>query len=173
MEKYEIGQVVNSFKNHQEGVYFDISDIGATMLVFFRNPTQKEISQFESNKSFEIRFVELHSIIIITVKIGILNWMDAPYTPHLSKNLTGLQIPNKGEGLSLTLILVDAITGEIKHMRILGLSELFTKNLFCATIDHKAQSFNVEKYNNSLAKIFSTYTTNEIVKLSKCYCKIN
>lgn len=35
MYKYEVGQCIENFKNHEEGVQFDISDDGATMLVFF------------------------------------------------------------------------------------------------------------------------------------------
>ncbi len=173
MKKYEVGQVVNEFKYHQEGVYFDISDEGATLLVFFKNPNPSEIEQFKAGKGFEIRFTELYDIIMITVKIGNLNWMDAPYTPHLSQNLTKFTVPNEGQGLGLSLILVDAASGAIKHMRLLGLSERFTRQLFGVVMENKAKDFDKSKYNLSLNRIFSTYQTNQIVKLSKDYCKAN
>lgn len=173
MYKYEVGQVINSFKCRSEGVQFDISDAGATMLVFFQNPTVGEIEQFKPGKSFEIRFMELYGVIIITVKIGSLNWMDAPYTPHLSRELTKFQLPDENQGLGLTLILVDTATGEIKHIRLLGLSEKFTKKLFGAVMEQKVRAFNEEEYNNSLSRIFATYDTKQIVKLSRDYCKIN
>lgn len=173
MKKYEAGQVIDSFKNHKEGVYFDIDDSGATLLVFFQNPTSNEIEQFESCKNFEIRFTELYNVIMITAKIGSLNWVDAPYTPHLSENLTKFQIPGENQGLGLTLILVDAITGEIKHIRLLGLSERFTKELFGIIMEHKTREFNRTEYQNSLNKIFSSYKTSQIVKISKSYCKIS
>lgn len=173
MFEYKVGQIVDSFKYHSEGVQFDISDNGATMLVFFQSPTMEETEQFKSGKSFEIRFTELYGVIMITVKIGNLNWMDAPYTPHLSPNLTKFQIPNENQGLGLTLIFVDAKTGEIKHIRLLGLSERFTKQLFGTVMEHKTKGFNKENYNDSLNRIFSTYQTRQIVKLSKSYCKIN
>lgn len=83
---YEVGQVVDKFKNHQEGVLFDVADDGATMIAFFKKPSGNEISQFQGN--FEIRLTELYGIIMMTFKIGHLNWMDAPYSPHLSKHLT-------------------------------------------------------------------------------------
>lgn len=172
MFKYEVGQVVNNFKYHSEGVQFDISDEGATILVFFQSPTMEEIEQFKSGKAFEIRFTELYGVIMITVKIGNLNWMDAPYTPHLSPNLTRFQIPNENQGLGLTLIFVDAKTGEIKHIRLLGLSERFTKQLFGTIMEHKTKEFDKANYNNSLNRIFSAYQTNQIVKMSKSYCKI-
>ncbi len=173
MYKYEVGQVVDSFRHRPEGVQFDISDEGATMLVFFQGPTEEEIDQFKSGKDFEIRFAELYGVIMVTVKIGNLNWMDAPYTPHLSRSLTRFQLPNEGQGLGLTLLLVDAITGEIKHIRLLGLSERFTKRLLGTAMEHKIKPFSKAEFDNSVNRIFSTYRTSQIVKLSKDYCKIN
>lgn len=173
MEKYEVGQIIDIFKNHKEGIYFDLDDSGATLLVFFQNPTPNETEQFKSGKSFEIRFTELYNVIMITVKIGSLNWVDAPYTPHLSKNLTKFQIPGENQGLGLTLILIDAITGEIKHIRLIRLSERFTKELFGVVMEHKIREFDKTQYKNSLNRIFSAYKTSQIVKMSKSYCKIN
>ncbi len=173
MYKYEVGQIVDAFKYHSENVQFDIADDGATILVFFQSPTTEEVEQFKAGKNFEIRFTELYGVIMITVKIGKLNWMDAPYTPHLSKNLTKFQLPNENQGLGLTLILVDTITGEIKHVRLLGLSEKFTKRLFGVVMEHKVKSFDELEYDKSINRIFTTYQTNQIVKLSKDYYKIN
>ena len=173
MNKYEVGQIVESFKYHQECVQFDLADDGAIMLVFFKSPTQSEIEQFKSGKNFEIRFTEIYDVIMITVKIGNLNWMDSPYSPHLSKNLTKFELSNEGHGLGLTLILIDAITGEIKHIRLLGLSERFTKRLFGVVMEQKVSEFSVEKYNSTINRIYSIYPTTQIVKMSKDYCKFN
>lgn len=172
MYRYEVGKVTEEFKHHQECVKFDIADDGAVMLVFFQNPTAEEIKQFEAGRNFEISFAELYGVIMITVKIGSLNWMDAPYSPHLSKNLTKFQMPNENQGLGLTLVLIDAVTGEIKHVRLLGLSEKFTKQLFGIVMEQKIREFDIVEYNNSLNRIYSTYSTNQIVKMSKYY-KIN
>lgn len=173
MNIYKIGQVIDSFKHYKEGITMDVSDEGAIMSVFFQNPTTEEIEQFQSGKSFEIRFTELYNVLMFTVKIGNLNWMDAPYSPHLSKHLTKFQFPNKNQGLALHLILIDAATGEIKQRRLLGLSERFTKKLFGILMEQKMSDFNITEYNQSLNRIYSAYPTNRIVKLSKDYCKIN
>lgn len=172
MTSYRVGQVIENFKNHHEGVLFDIADDGATLIIFFGNPTQDEINQFKSGNKFEIRFLELYGLIIITAKIGNLNWMDAPYLSHLSKNLSELSSVGKNQGLGLTIMLVDAVTGEIKHMRLVGLSERFTKQLFKVVSEQKLKDFNVIEYREALNKIYSSYSTNQIVKMSRDYCKI-
>lgn len=173
MYKYEVGQVIDNFRNHAEGTQFDLADDGATMIVFFNRPTNNEIEQFKAGKSFEIRFVELKDVIMITAKIGNLNWMDAPYTPHLSKNLTKIQLPNENQGLGLTLMLVDAVTGEIKHIKFLGLSERFTKKLYGTVMELKVKEFDKNSYIAVLNSIFTSYDTKQIVKMSTDYCKMN
>ena len=172
MDGYKVGEVVENFRFHEECVQFDILDDGAVMLVFFQEPTQKEISQFKSDKNFEIRFTELYGIIMVTAKIGNLDWMDAPYTPHLSKNLTKFQIPNKGQGLGLTLILIDAISGRVEHIRSIGLSESFTRKLFAYAMEEKMNSFDRQEFDHNLQRIYSSYTTEQIVNLSKDYCRV-
>lgn len=162
MQRYRVGQIVDNFKNHHEGAYFDISDEGATLLVFFKNPTSSEIDQFKTGQYFEIRFIELYEIIMITVKIGDLNWMDAPYTPHLSFYLTELQLPKVNQGLALSLFLIDAASGEIKHMRLIGLSEEFTIQLFKTIIENRNKPFDEKNTTILLMEFFPSILPNKL-----------
>lgn len=173
MYKYEVGQIIPAFMGHAENVYFNMDNGGATMFVFFQSPTMKEIKQFKSGKEFQIRFVELYDVIMLMAKIGDLDWMDAPYTPHLSPDLTQFAIPTEGQGLGLTLILVDATTGQIKSIRLLGLSENFTRKLLGTVIKNAKKTFNINSYNMNIVKIYSQYPTKKLVKMSNDYCKIN
>jgi hypothetical protein len=173
MNKYEVGQIIEKFKNYQEGMRFELSDDGAVLQVFMETPTKNEIEQFGTKNRFEIRFTEMYNVIMITTKIGNLNWMDAPYSPHLSENLNKFQLPNENQGLGLTLVLIDCLTGEIKHLRFLSLSEHFTKNLFGVIMEQKIKPFNIEEYRMGVSRIYASYSTNKLVKLSKDYCKIN
>lgn len=171
MEVYKVGQVVEKFKNHAEEVLFDVTDEGANLLVFFNNPTENEIKQFDFGNNFEIRLTELYDVMMFTFKIGSLNWMDAPYSPHLSLNLTTLQMSEKSQGLGLTLFLINAINGKIEHIRFLGLSQEFTEYVFVTIKRQIASEFDVLKYQMSLNKIFETYSTNQIMQMSDFYCK--
>ena len=171
MYKYEVGQVIPAFVGHQECTVFNIADDGATMIYFYNRPTPDEIAQFESEKPFEIRFTTMRGIIFVTAKVGNLPWADMPYTPHLSKDLTTLQIPNDGQGLALVLYLVDSSNGQLKHMRLLGLSERFTKSLMGEALEIKMQQFDRSAYNQSLSFIYSAYSTKQIMQMSKEYCR--
>lgn len=165
LHMYSVGQVIEQFAAHKEEVLFDIDDGGATLLIFFNDPTEKEIEQFSAGKSFEIRFTELYSIIMVTAKIGELNWIDAPYTIHLSKNLSNLAVPEDGQGLALTLMLIDGNNGQIKNIRLLGLSKEFTTKLYAAILRQSQKEFSKPRHYENLSKVFNRYKTDEIVKM--------
>lgn len=172
MYQYKIGQVIPEFLNHDEMLQFDLADDGAFMLVFFKNPTEDEIEQFQSNQPFEIRLTKMKNIIFLMSKIGNLEWMDAPYNPHLSQNLTKYTLPSEGYGLGLMLILIDAVTGCVKSLRLLELSEKFTKSLYQEVINESVKDFDYKEYLKSINEIYMEYQTKDLKKLSNSYCKI-
>lgn len=53
MYKYEVGQCIENFKNHEEGVQFDISDDGATMLVFLKLQHRMKLNNLNQGKNLK------------------------------------------------------------------------------------------------------------------------
>lgn len=137
------------------------------MIVQFSDPEINEVEQFKEGKPFEIKFTTLYGIMMITVKIGNLNWMDAPYSPNLSKGTVKYQMPQDGQGLALTIYFADANTGELKSLRLVGLSTRFTQELFKEAMMQKMAPFNIAEYQNNLNKVFQRYSTKDIVKFSR------
>lgn len=97
---------------------------------------------------------------------------DVYYNSNLSINLTEFILPNEGEGVVLTLMLIDSSIGKIKFIRTMSLSNNFTKELFKAAIKQRQKEFNILEYNRNINAIYSKYTTNQIVNMSDCYCRI-
>ena len=166
---YEVGQIVEQFRNHQEGTVFDLDDCGGELRVYISHPTQDEIQQFTEGSKFEIRMVELYGVIMLSLKFGNLPWADAPYTPHLSKNLTRAYEFEAGQGIALTLLLIDAATGEIKHMRLIGLPERFSRKLFAVIEEHRKKHFDKAEYARAIDRIYSTYSTKQLAKMGDAY----
>lgn len=173
MYTYRVGQVIPNFIHHSEGIQFDIADNGATMIIFFDRPKEKEIKQFEAGNQFIIGFTELNGVIMLTIKIGNLNWMDTSYSPHLSKNLTRFELPGEGKGLSLVLYLVDSNKGVIEYMRLISLTTDFTRKLFGVAMEQKMSPFSQIDYLKRVKQIYAKYSTNQIVKMTKNFCKLN
>lgn len=170
---FRVGEAIEEFRGRSEGTLLDISDDGAVMFVFFNSPTAQEIEQFQGQKRFEIRLARIKNIMMFLAKIGNLEWMDFPYSPHLSKNLTELKQLEAGVGLALTVMLVDALTGEVKAIRLLGLSERFTKVVFRAINEEKMKAWNQMEYNMNISDVYRKYSTKTLVNFARDYCKFN
>lgn len=172
-EKYEVGGILEKAVGKTEGAYIDVDDAGMQIIILFDGPKPEEIAQFEQEKPFEIRFVTLSDIMMFTLKIGNLNWMDAPYSPHLSLGLTkDFEEIKPGEGLAAMLILADARNAKIKSMRLLGLSEKFSKEFVSEARRLKDKVFVKSQYDYALQNLYRKYETKEIVKLSDIRCKM-
>lgn len=148
-------------KNYAEGVKFSVSDGGGELIVFFQRPTAREIEQFKTGK-IKFGYYTYKNVIMLLVKIGDLEWMDAPYSVHLSKNLTKLQNVEEGQGLGTVIVLVDAVGGEIKTLRLVGANHRLTKGLFKAIEEQRKIPF--DDYDENMNYLFKTYTTKELVK---------
>ena len=100
--------------------------------------------------------------------------MDAPYSPHLEQesNINREELETGDQGFSLNLVLISSLDGEIKTLRIIGLSNKFSKELANQIEELKKKEFDKYDYENNLNKLFSKYTTKEIYKMSINYCKI-
>lgn len=165
MYSYEVGKCYSS-AIRQEGTVFDLADDGAYLNVFFHKPTEDEIEQFDTGCPFEFRFVVQQNIAMCLFRIGSLNWMDAPYTPHLSKALTRFTFPADGEGLSLVISLFDCSTGELKKLRYLSLGTKFTKKFFGEIMELKMKPFSKSEYIASINNIYAKYSTKDLLKFS-------
>jgi len=172
-QKFETGKSIESFMGHAEGVSFGFNEAGAIMIIFFDNPTPDEIDQFKSGKRFEMRMIVLSGIIMITVKIGDLNWMDSPYTPHSNKDKAVFKDIIDGTGYALTLMLVNGQNGKIEHLRMIGMSEKFSRSFKKIAEDNLSNDFDINTYNLNLNLILSKYQTKDIVKMSTDYFKIS
>lgn len=173
MERLEVGQVKESWINHNEGTYFNFDNLGVSLITFFHSPTQYEIAQFHSTARFEMRVITLKDIIIFTIKIGSLNWMDAPYSPHLNTTEPILEEISEGSGYALTLILVDAKTGKIEHLRLISISNDFSKKIKKEIESNLTKTFDQSSYAQNLQFIFKNYTTKQLASMSNTYFKIN
>ena len=119
--------------------------------------------------------ITMNNIIFLTFKFGDLPWMDAPYTPHLSKNLhfdDFNDLKDDGKGLSLIVYLIDSDNGQIKVMRLLGMDNKFSRSLIKDISEISQKEFDQFTYHADLSQVYCKYSTNDLTKLADCYFKI-
>ncbi|MFR8871637.1 MAG: hypothetical protein ACLVIH_16775 [Paraclostridium sordellii] len=161
----EVGKPIEGIeKRYNEGITFDITDNGANVIIKFDSPILEEIKAIKEEK-IKYAYYMQGNVIFMLFKFGDLDWMDAPYSVHLSKNLTRFLEINDGQGLALNIHLVDAKTGILKVLRLVGLSNAFSKALIKDIEKQKEMSY--EGYESTMNTIFRTYSTKELVKRAK------
>ena len=125
MNVLEVGKVMPKFIGQPDGTVFDISDAGGLILVKMRNPREEEIKNHTVG-DVQIRAALMGPVIMMTAKFGSEEWCDMPYTPHLSRNLSYLPTVHDGEGMGITVVVVDTASGKICGIRFISMTSAFT-----------------------------------------------
>lgn len=111
MHEFKVGELFDKNKtNYPEGCIFDITDSGANLFIYFKNPTMKEIESCKKGAA-TFKFIKLDSVIFFLAKLGELKTLDCPYSIHLSKHLSKINYPEDNMGLNLTIYLINAANG--------------------------------------------------------------
>lgn len=154
-----------------KGILFDITDSGALLHIYFDRPEEAEITEMMSNKPVKMAFLSKENVIIMLVKLGNLNWMDAPYSPHLSKNMTHLPVPEKGMGLGVHLLLFDTYTGELKTQRLFSMGEKLTGDLVKEIAKLRLKPFDAQAYSRDIQSAYR-FSTDDLVKQARMIYRV-
>lgn len=167
-----VGQVVPEAIGRKDEIIFDIDDVGISITAYYNLPKESEIKNYTGPSGFEIRYSKFKEFLMITAKIGDLPWVDMPYTPHLSINLTRIIVPEEGQGLSLWLRLIDTSTGKIVSQRLIGLSTEFSLKLIDDIEDCMQNQFDLPSYSKKIADLYARYSIRQLAEQYKVRCKI-
>ena len=172
MDKLEVGGKFTLLANRQEGTYFEITESGPMWFFNYFSPTEQEIADISEGSAFEIREMVMSNVLWLFVKCGNQEWAEAPFNPHLSKS-TGLQpISDEASGYGLTLVLVDAADCTIRHMRLIGLGNRFSRQLYKDITELRNNEFDQYAYDTAIARAQMVYSTPQMVRQCRNYWKL-
>lgn len=170
-EKLEVGQIVPELQG-KDIIQFDLSDSGCSLSIIWPDMSDKEINALRSGK-LEIRTLGMGHVIFILLKFEGLPWVEAPYSPHLSKNLSEFPEIEEGQGLALVIQAAESKTGEVKVLRMIGLptkfSRAFIKELQEMMLDAPES---IEAYRMEVSALQNNYTIEQLVSYSEPGCKL-
>ena len=167
----EVGKRYENVCRQEEGCYVDIDSAGIRIMAIFDKPTEGERKSMSNGSPLEIRLITMRGIMLFLMKFGDMPWMDAPYTPHLSKGDISIG-QEDGKGLATTIQLFDRGTGELLVQRLVGLNEEMTKKIAREIDDMKKKPFDQIDYADNLRQIYGAYTTKDLVEMSSRGFKI-
>lgn len=157
-------QVGGYHPNHTgtEGIKFDFNQAGGIIDIFYNRPTAKEIEQIKSGK-IKVGLCQKNGVIFLLLKLGSLNWMDTPYSVHLSKPYE-LQNVMVGTGYALNLRFADAGSGCIKVLRLFTMPTDISREFKKMVDAQRLLPFDKAEYHRKLTQVTSAYETTTLVK---------
>lgn len=163
---HEVGKPYSGAIPYAEGGYFDMTDSGGQLTVFYNRPNAKEIDNIRKGE-LKVALTVKDGCIFLLVKFGDLPWMDMPYNAHLSKNLSKLEEPNSTESYGLLVTLVDVSNREVKAIRLLGLPNRLSVTLKRA-IEEQLRTPPVSSYENNVRvdAIYRRYRTKDLLSFA-------
>jgi hypothetical protein len=167
MQALEVGGLIDpNTKKFAESVKFDFDSSGGILYMFWGSPTNKEIRNCQKGTA-SFSLVEVDGVLFFLSRFGDLKWQEAPYHVRLSQPFE-VEKPTftDGTGYALTVILVDADTGIIKALRMIGLPTGLSLKFIDAVERQLKESFNHAEYLSRVKGVYNRYSTMDLVKLS-------
>lgn len=162
---YAYGDVLPQYM----GSYIDATQFNfvkgySILLIIVPDPTQEELRQIKY-EPFEMRMTCFPDTLWLTFRFGKLGFMDAPFTPHLTK---GIQYPKGLDGACdiLQIFVIDSVTGAVKAIRAISYSEAFSAALRVGCMCLLPQDFNADVYDYLLHTTQLKYSAEEIANVA-------
>jgi hypothetical protein len=135
--------------------------------MYFDKPTDSEVESVKSGR-VELGLCVKENTIFFLSKFSGMEWMDAPYSPYLSKNTRFDDLAND-MGYALHVVLVDASSGIIKAMRLIGMQTHFSKILRKEILNQLGNDFSNQLHQERVDKVYKNYQTHSLVKYATTY----
>lgn len=172
MEVIEIGKSIPKFVNHEEGAVFDFSDIGAYLLIFYKKPTPEEVNAIRFGE-IKIGAFLYQNVIFMAVKTENNDYLDCPYSIHLSKELTNISNLDDRSGYLLHIILIDADAGVPLFLRVVGLRNRFSNEFKKCIEAQKREPFDKATYAENIKTAYRAYTAKYMLQKATITTKID
>lgn len=164
-EFISVGQRVPEWAVGTDGCVMEYHSIsGLTLMYFLNNPTREECHVFETSQNFRISFTSFMDVGFFSFKVGDLEWSDCAFSPNLYSKIPEFPLLASGHGYTLNLMLIDAATGEIKSIRLIGLGHKFSCQFRDWCLNSLQKDISNEIYHDVVTKAFERFTTKELVK---------
>lgn len=124
-----VGKIYPEWQTKQDGFRLEWGDAGFILCAMLNGISAEEKEQFAPQKKLTVRYTVIGDVCYFTFMFGDMPWADCPFSPALYRNLgknTTFPDIEDGQGLALTVLLIDTGTGELCRVRLIGLGHDFS-----------------------------------------------
>lgn len=165
MYEYAVGKPYNPSRTvWPETPFLRLTEQGTQLLLFYRSPTDQEISAIRVGKA-SFGWIGSEHTGVLGFRFQPLPWSDVPYTPHRKSPDDMPGLPEGGDQQLVQVVLVDADTGIIRAVRTLTWPERFTKAVRASVQEMLDKPFSPSAADAALDALYARYPdTNQLVR---------
>ena len=155
MSTLQVGELyVSSRTSWPEGSLVQMGTSGMSLVLRVAHPTPEEVRDARKGPP-QFAWIDAEHTGILACQLGEQPWVDAPYTPHLD------QPGGVPEGTQCTVVLLDAATGLVCSVRLVGLPAAFMSAVRDSVQRMAATSFSRTAYDATIGNLYARYPTAE------------
>lgn len=151
----------------QEGTFLEYTESGPILIFALNNLTETEIEGAKKGQ-IELAIYASDPVLWFLHKIkGLEDWSDTPFSIRLydDKGITfdWSEPIEEGKGVGLQIVLVDAATGVIKALRLIGMPTKFSKEFRQAILGQLEVPFSKEEYDSAIQYVYRNLRTKDLL----------
>lgn len=168
MQAYEVGKLYNPNRNRwPEAAQYNFRGGEHELVLFFNAPTKREVRAVGNERAEFALYLERGQIVFLYRFGEAVPWSDAPYSIHLVPPEDRTLPEDTGEyHVLLHIILVDAGTGIIQAMRVIGMPPEFVRVLHAAIVEQAGTPFTRSRYNETLDSLFARFSSSQLANMA-------
>lgn len=167
MKNFIVGQRYSQFQM-VDGAQMIIDDGGITVFITMSGITKKEEETTRGN--FTYYLTVYNNILFLSLDFGSLSFDMGLNRARVMTPLPRIDVDDDVSGYAMTIVVADGVTGEIKSIRLIGLSNKFSKRLY-KTLEEQEPFSTLEEEMSVIRAIQAEKTTKEIISESVVYGK--
>jgi hypothetical protein len=174
----EVGKPLQPGKtNYQEASWLDYTETGPILLIAINNSTAKETEAVRSGR-IELALYEKGPVLWFLYKIrGFGPWSDCPFSIRLydgmGRTFDWSEEIEDGMGIGLQIILIDASTGIVKVLRLVGLETRFSRTFRAMILRQTEQPFDKATYYQEIDNIYANFSSDDLAGRANIKCRIS
>jgi len=157
-----VGKRYPEWQGAQDGFRIEWSETGLILCAILNGISEDEREQFSPQTSLTVRYTVIGDVCYFTFLFGAMPWADCPFSPALyhavGQNPT-FPVIEDGQGLSLTVLLIDASTGELCGVRLIGLGHDFSLKWKEWAQEAAKKPLDFAEYNRQIDRVYREYAS--------------
>lgn len=154
-------------QQHTEGATYNINYGHHELALFHNRPTPAERKEF-NHAPVQFALWDNPPALWLAFKFGALDWIDAPYTVHLTPPDARYMplLLSREQRYPIVMLLVNAHDGNIEALRVATISPETSRQMRRIIEEQKTRPFHSETYNRSLQETMNRLTPAGIAQLA-------